>query len=79
MIVESLTTLHKVHSGSQSKFAYIILAFTCLYGVVPTTQFVFYGVENYSLFSELQLVFRGLTLQSWIFGCRYLKSGLRAS
>ncbi len=86
LIPASTFTLNKLYQGSKSNFAYLIITFTLANGICRLAYFFLYLYPN----QKVQLpngyattindyFFWLLSLQSWIFGIKYLWSGILCS
>ena len=83
---------YKVYKGSKSQFAYVLMAFTFLDGAQNFASFfiyvymhpilvggqTFYGVNIYA-YQTTNSCFYLVSLQSWIFGMKYLESAMLCS
>lgn len=85
-------TFYRIYNGSQSKFAYTLVCFTFLNGCV---DFLYYWkdkeyktirvdgreivIEKIYFECILQFFYFMISLQSWIFACKYLQSALSSS
>lgn len=93
MIIASLLTFRKIKNGSQSNFAYVLVAFTLLCGVQDTCRFFIEslrypetapdGSTIYLLSFKAIVIDNGVyvwtALQTWIFAMKYLESSLQMS
>ncbi len=92
MVSSSAFVIYQVHRGSKSQFAYVLMAFTFLDGAQNFAQFFVYvylhpiNVGEKTYYSEniyaSQTTFYCyylVSLQSWIFGMKYLESAMLCS
>jgi hypothetical protein len=92
MMSVSAFVIYKVYKGSKSQFAYVLMAFTFLDGVQNFASFflevyrhpvqvgeqtLYY--ENIYALLTLYYCFLLVSLQSWIFGMKYLESAMLCS
>ena len=92
MMSASAYVIYKVYKGSKSQFAYVLMAFTFLDGAqnfayffisvyrnpVDVGEQTFHGVNIYA-FETAIYCFYLVSLQSWIFGMKYLESAMLCS
>lgn len=88
----STYVLRKICNGSKSKFAYALMAFTFIMGATNLSLFFIskfrfsYIVagqtrysENFYAFQTANYCYYLVTLQSWVFGMKYLESSMFSS
>ncbi len=92
MISTSIYVIYKIHKGSKSTFAYLLMAFTLLDGAQNFTLF-FFSAHRRSIYLDGQthyfinmyasqtatFCYYLVSLQSWIFGMKYLESAMFCS
>ncbi len=92
MISASVFVIYKVYKGSKSKFAYALIAFTFLDGAIKLSFFLILvnvhpvfvdGQPNYFanfyVYQTVNYFYLLVSLQSWIFGMKYLESAMLCS
>ncbi len=82
----SIFTFNKLCQGSKSHFAYLIIAFTLATGLCRLTYFIMYlfpiqkvQEPNGYVYITIYNFYLLLSLQPWIFGMKYLWSGVLCS
>ena len=82
LLSASIFTFNRLYQGSKSKFAYLLVAFTFAYVINKIAHFIsnLYPNETVQLsngYAEITNIYFYflLSLQSWIFGMKYLWSG----
>ncbi len=88
----SAYVIYKVYKGSKSQFAYVLMAFTFVDGAQDfATFFIFayrhpilvgdkvYHTANFYANQTVFYCFLMVSLQSWIFGMKYLESAMLCS
>ncbi len=92
MMSASAYVIYKVYKGSKSQFAYVLMAFTFLDGAQNFAYFfisidrhlVLFGdqtlyVVNIYASQTINCCFLMVSLQTWIFGMKYLESAMLCS
>jgi hypothetical protein len=82
MMSASANVIYKVYKGSQSQFAYVLMAFTFLDGAQNFANFFIYVIGhpvNIYAKQTKKYCFYLVSLQSWIFGMKYLESAMLCS
>ena len=86
LLPASTFTISKLYLGSKSHFAYLIIAFTLADGLSRFAKFIInkFPIETVEFPNGYALITNNyfywlLSLQSWIFGTKYLWSGVLCS
>ncbi len=92
MMSTSAFVIYKVYKGSKSRFAYTFMAFSFLDGAQNFAFFFIYvfrhpvsvnnktlHAENFYAYQTVSYFYYSVSLQSWIFGMKYLKSAMFCS
>ncbi len=92
MMSASAYVIYKVYKGSKSQFAYVLMAFTFVDGAQNFAKFLIYVYRHPLLVGEKTYMFVNffaiqttsycyyyVSLQSWIFGMKYLESAMLCS
>ena len=93
MIIAPIVTMRKIHQGSKSCFAYILVSFCMMQGFQDTTCYIFsslrieytsesgnqYFLMSYRSFVVNTACYQFLAVQTWIFAMKYLESSVKMS
>ena len=92
LILASLATIWKINKGSKSTFAYVLMAFTLLWGIQDTCGFFIESIrrvvvvngEVYYLESVRAIIidngcYMWTAIQTYIFAMKYLESSIQMS